>query len=193
MKDLRSFIRAVLVENIKKRVVLNPPPSEKNRVRELDIISKQYKNRKNPEELQRDLDANSTGLFDDIITSSGSKSQKAYIKELKNKILPSIMLHKMHFDALRPAELAKLKGIPFKSDYLSTANSPSYPSGHTAQAFYIANVLSDMYPSLSDDFYRLAEMIANSRIDRGVHFPSDNEAGKLLADILYKRHKDEEK
>ena len=76
-------------------------------------------------------------------------------------------------------------GVDFEFDYLESAQTPSYPSGHTAQAFWVAHNLSDMFPELEREFFRLAQMIADSRIDRGVHFPSDNRAGKALADAVY--------
>lgn len=193
MSILRDFIRSVIIENIEREVLIPPPPSQEQRVKELSMVSDQYENRKNPEEMQNDLDVNSAGLFVDVVTSAGHDIKRSFVASLKDNIDPQITFHKRHFNSLRPNELAKLQGIPFKSDSLTTINSPSYPSGHTAQAFYIAHILSDMYPDLSDDLYKLAQMIADSRIDRGVHFPSDNEAGKKLADILYKRHKDEEK
>ena len=192
MSVLRDFIRSVMLESIEREVLIPPPPSQEQRVKELSIVSNQYKNRKNPEEMQNDLDVNSAKLFVDLVTSAGNKIEKNFVSSLKDNIDPQVTFHKRHFNALRPNELAKEKNIPFKSDKLTTINSPSYPSGHTAQAFYIAHILSDMHPDLSDDLYQLAQMIADSRIDRGVHFPSDNEAGKMLADILYRRHKDEE-
>ena len=77
--------------------------------------------------------------------------------------------------------MANINGIQFKSDYLDSAQSPSYPSGHTTQAYYIAEKLSSMYPELRKKFLTLANMISQSRIDRGVHFPSDIAGGKILA------------
>ncbi len=44
--------------------------------------------------------------------------------------------------------------------------------------------LSQIFPELKNDLFAIANMIAESRIDRGVHFPSDNTAGKLLASKL---------
>ena len=107
------------------------------------------------------------------------------LNELKSALRPIVMYHKEHFNSPRPDELAERAGVPFQSDFLESAQTPSYPSGHTTQAFFLAHFLSDMFPELSTDFYTLAQMVADSRIDRGVHFPSDNEAGKLLAQKLH--------
>ena len=82
-----------------------------------------------------------------------------------------------------------MKGIPFNYDYLESAQTASYPSGHTTQAYYIAYKLSDEFPKLKPQFLYVAKMVAESRVDRGVHFPSDNEAGIELAKNLYARDK----
>ena len=56
----------------------------------------------------------------------------------------------------------------------------SFPSGHACGAYYIASKLSDKFPHLSDGLYHLASRIAKTRIQAGVHYPSDIEAGRLI-------------
>lgn len=57
----------------------------------------------------------------------------------------------------------------------------SFPSGHSYGSYFIASKLSQKYPHLTDGLFILADQIAKSRIQAGVHYPSDVEAGKLLA------------
>ena len=113
--------------------------------------------------------------------SAGHDDMHKEIVELRKSIVPIIKFHKQHFKQLRPHELAKKVNYPFEYDYLESAQTPSYPSGHTTQAFYLAHKLSEMFPDVEKDLFAVANMVAHSRIDRGVHFPSDNEAGKILA------------
>jgi hypothetical protein len=56
----------------------------------------------------------------------------------------------------------------------------SFPSGHACGAYYIASKLSDKFPHLSDGLYHLASRIAKTRIQAGVHYPSDVEAGRRI-------------
>ena len=115
----------------------------------------------------------------------GYETRKEELKEISDSLVPLILDLKDHYNTVRPDELASMKGIPFRSDFLETAQSPSYPSGHTTQAFYLAHTLSEEFPFLSSEFFNIANKVAESRIDRGVHFPSDNEGGKILAKTLF--------
>jgi membrane-associated phospholipid phosphatase len=64
----------------------------------------------------------------------------------------------------------------------SAAGSPSFPSGHTSGAFALATSLSLTYPKwyVIAASYTWAGTVAFSRIDLGVHYPSDILAGALV-------------
>ena len=179
MKLLLEYVQHLLATDSK--LLIPPPPSIEYRLQELGSITYQYGNRHNHELLQGLLDKNAPGLFNLLLINTGKGSYKHQIQQLKEEIEPVIRFHKDSFNAPRPHELAKKHNIPFEYDDLASASSPSYPSGHTAQAFYIAEKLSKKFPDLTSDLFIIADMVSESRIDRGVHFPSDNEAGKLLA------------
>jgi hypothetical protein len=63
-------------------------------------------------------------------------------------------------------------------------NSYSYPSGHSILAWMIAKKLSKQYPHLQDGLYHLANRIAKSRVQSGVHFPSDIKPGSEIAEAM---------
>ena len=63
----------------------------------------------------------------------------------------------------------------------------SLPSGHTVAAQITAERLSKKYPHLREGLFALANKISNSRVQGGVHYPSDIEAGKALAKGLLAR------
>ena len=58
----------------------------------------------------------------------------------------------------------------------------SYPCEHTVTASAAANVLAYFYPEKGDSILQLARKASQSRIDAGVQFPSDAEAGWRLGE-----------
>lgn len=64
----------------------------------------------------------------------------------------------------------------------SAGGSPSFPSGHTSSAFATATSLSLAYPKwyIIAPVYTWAATVAYSRMDLGVHYPSDVLAGALV-------------
>lgn len=83
---------------------------------------------------------------------------------------------KQHFDRVRPTYLE-----PRLEPSIEMPNHPAYPSGHATQAFVLAYLFQELAPDQSDAFVASAAQIARNREIAGVHYPSDSEAGRLLA------------
>jgi len=64
---------------------------------------------------------------------------------------------------------------------LARINSPSFPSGHTLWAFTEALVFSEIIPEKREQFIARAEEVRWSRELMGIHYPSDNEASRIIA------------
>lgn len=64
----------------------------------------------------------------------------------------------------------------------SKAGSPSFPSGHTSSAFATATSISLLYPKwfVIIPSYTWAGTVGFSRMDLGVHYPSDVLAGAVI-------------
>lgn len=78
---------------------------------------------------------------------------------------------------------------PFRTDpavrpCVEAPSSGSYPSGHSAQAFLWAEVLSDVFPEYRTELLARAHQAAWGRVIGGVHFPSDLVGGRLLAEAV---------
>ncbi len=84
---------------------------------------------------------------------------------------------KYAFDRERPYDR-----YPDRVDARSHESSPSFPSGHTAAAFSLATSLSIRYPK----WYVIAPSafwacsVGFSRMNEGVHYPSDVAAGAVI-------------
>lgn len=82
---------------------------------------------------------------------------------------------KYHYNRPRPSEV---------NHNLRTAlpvpNSPSYPSEHAAAAQAAASVLAYLLPAEAQSFQAMADEAGWSRVQAGLQYPSDNDAGMAL-------------
>jgi acid phosphatase (class A) len=65
----------------------------------------------------------------------------------------------------------------------------SYPSGHSVQAFVRGAVLAEIFPERREALLARAHRSAWGRILGGVHYPTDDVGGRLLAEAMLTRLK----
>ena len=109
---------------------------------------------------------------------------KDYDKNIAAKLIkesaPVILELKKYHNRKRPYELDKsLSAVKMKS-----MNTPSYPSGHSAQGMLIASVLKDKYGK-GKAFMQTAKNISDSRNIAHAHYDSDSKNGTELGKKLY--------
>jgi acid phosphatase (class A) len=81
---------------------------------------------------------------------------------------------KRYFKRPRPYHLEP------KLNPLARINSPSFASGHSLWAFGTAFLFSEIIPEKRKDFLKMAEEVRWSRELMGIHYPSDNEASRII-------------
>tara|TARA_R110002074_G_scaffold193436_1_gene359267 strand:+ start:56 stop:544 length:489 start_codon:yes stop_codon:yes gene_type:complete len=113
---------------------------------------------------------------------------KDYDKKIAAKLIkesaPVILKLKKYHNRTRPYELDKsLSSVKMKS-----MNTPSYPSGHSAQSMLIALSLKDKYGK-GPAFMQTAKNISDSRNMAHAHYKSDSVNGNKLGKQLYKHIK----
>lgn len=87
---------------------------------------------------------------------------------------------KKHFVRARPYHLEP------SLQPLARINSPSFPSGHSLWSFSQAYLFSEVIPEKKDNFIQMAEEVRWSRELLGIHYPSDNEASKIVCQAVLK-------
>ena len=113
---------------------------------------------------------------------------KNYDKNIASRLIkesaPVILKLKKYHNRPRPYDLdSSLKAVKMDS-----MNTPSYPSGHSAQGILIASVLKDKYGKGSA-FMQTAKNISDSRNIAHAHYLSDSKNGTELGKQLYKHIK----
>ena len=120
---------------------------------------------------------------DDVLKSFievvGNKDSK-YIQELINDSVPVISNIKKYYNRPRPKQNAKIFGIELKDIELKSMKTPSYPSGHSAQGYLVAEMLKTKYPEQAKQLDQKAKDISDSRNIAKAHYKSDSKKGKEL-------------
>ena len=81
---------------------------------------------------------------------------------------------KRYFKRARPYHLEP------KLQPLARITSPSFASGHSLWSFIEAYIFSEIIPAKKDAFLQRAEEVRWSRELMGIHYPSDNEASRVI-------------
>ena len=157
------------------------PPNSKEELLKVIAISS---NPTMPLQVRRICDIDIAEPFRIVLEKKGVEFPEAEIEVVRKNLRPIVKKLKYHFNRPRPYQVADDLGIIFVFDDLASAETPSYPSGHTLTAYVLAGTLARMFPDLSEEVYSIAEMIALSRIEAGVHFPSDNFYSMLLSEEI---------
>ena len=203
LKDLLKLDEMVFSDTVKERhskkmkrklvyihepvIAHNPPPQNSSREtrEELDYLLK-YNNGKIDNEYVKQGD-NVKSSFKKYCEENNLKYPKEYVKELIKDSGRIIYELKYKYNRPRPFQLGEFYKIPdFKIHNLNTANTPSYPSGHSTQGIFIARALGKKYPHHEKGLMEVGKMISNSRTMARAHFPSDTIFGEELGEILFK-------
>jgi len=114
------------------------------------------------------------------------KDVKQTVADLHNDIVPILVKLKYAYNRPRPQQLAQYKKMPLFVWRTRSADSPSYPSGHTFQSKIYAEVLGNIYPKYYKALNELANDIMWSREYMGAHYPSDSEFSLYAAEVVMK-------
>ena len=149
--------------------------------KEIDFMVKEYISKRTQNHIAffHLMDANPLDGFKSKITEEQYKILNEILTSIKVK--SQIMFYKSIFNRARPAQIAPEKLNVPKS---MTADTPSYPSGHAYQSFYVAKLLSKWEPARKKEWDEIAERIAYIRVYMGIHYPSDVEFARRLVNKL---------
>ena len=120
----------------------------------------------------------------ELCESFGLDSKADVTSELAKDALYISMFLKYHYLRPRPYQIAPYFDNDIESADQMAESTPSYPSGHTMMGVALARFYSTLYPEHADAFEDFGEKVGLSRIQAGVHYPSDVVYARELIDAL---------
>ena len=126
-------------------------------------------------------DKKPTDMFTKYLKDNDIEYDKEFIKDVVRDVSIIALRLKVRYGRPRPEQLGHLVGYDIRSIKTETDDTPSYPSGHTLQAWTLAYYFASENPDSEEDLFDIAEKIEKSRIIRGAHYPSDNKESKNIA------------
>ena len=127
----------------------------------------------------------------EYMEDSDLEFDEEHMDYIVDQCTPVIRHFKNLYNRPRPYQVAEALGKKLNKFQTGSANSPSYPSGHSMQPFLVANYYAEKYPEHEGNLRDMADICAYGRVQAGLHFPSDYESGKKLADEASKYLKDD--
>lgn len=131
------------------------------------------------------LDEDIYGFFSEYAKRLGIEITAKELDDLTDKYWGIISYIKMKVNRPRPFQLAWYRGVRlFPNINAASANSASYPSGHTFEFLVIMDVLVKKSPETKAQLKALYEKIRNVREISGLHYPSDTKGSEELFGLL---------
>jgi acid phosphatase (class A) len=170
-------------------IKLNPPPKNSSSTTKAELATlhayQKERTEENIAEIKRENHIYGALFADEIFAQLINPSKRPRTFALTHDLMITLetvntMRQKQIYNRVRPSYLD-----PTLIPVVDVPLHPAYPSGHATQAHLRALVLSQLDPINRTAYMQSAERIARNREIAGVHYPSDSQAGVLLATQLF--------
>jgi hypothetical protein len=121
-----------------------------------------------------DVDANLFEVWSRYIASFGYIVSAEQVYQWTVPFEPIIDYLKLHYNRPRPFQVAGQLNLPLYPSVEEGSTDSAYPAGHTLLSLYIYHKLVALYPMYKREWLRMVCDVADTRLDLGVHYPSDN-------------------
>lgn len=197
-KDRKSFTPYLKGEALAFNVLAGPPKDGETIAFD-DAMAVLKRQKETTPERWREAEADADRLYDRFSEAFGAKLERArlpftirLLNRLERTVGRPIFAAKDVYQRARPYQVMKLtrvcgKSAPDPDPDLSKRTS--YPSGHSAYGWTAALVLADLAPERAGEILKRGMAYGDSRVICGAHFPSDVQAGQLMATAVYERVK----
>ena len=161
--------------------VEDPPTDDSHTTRmELEELEGISREAKIPKSIMNIADKNPLELFFSLAKKNNLDPLEDEVRAIADDWTKLSFYYKLMFKRRRPWEVKKEHDIDFVVNKSDSSESPSYPSGHAMMGYGVAEFYKDKYPLMADKWDNIADVIAHSRLQAGVHYPSDVKASKSI-------------
>lgn len=154
--------------------------------KEIDIVKTRYMNRTKKDIVEYNLtDLNGVNLFHRLLEPLGVSKKEIENVMYNSRLMKTIYIYKYMFNRVRPYQLDKEIIPPQNSN---TYFTPSYPAGHVAQYYCVYKYFSRKYPGdplLVSKMLALVKLVEITRINAGIHYPSDGDFSRKIVDANF--------
>jgi hypothetical protein len=127
------------------------------------------------------------GVWYKFLNKIGVKTSRAEVEKITDMLDPLTYHMKNLVNRPRPYQLAYYLGIQLYPRIQSDANTSAYPGGHALDSYVIAEYYSRKTQSfrISQSLHLFANRVAYTRIQTGLHYPSDDGVSKLITKYIF--------
>ena len=175
-------------------IKLDPPPTNSSGQTKKELTQVIEESNNASDDVKRkyiNCDEDANYYIKEYMDESGIEFDEEEMEYIKEQCTPVSRHYKNMFNRPRPYQLAEQYKMELNKFKTGTANTPSYPSGHSVQSYVVANYYAKKHPEHKENLRDAADICAWGRVQAGLHYPSDYKAGIKLADELIKYIKDD--
>jgi hypothetical protein len=179
------FIENGIAEKIKSQAPANDSEITKN---DLQLLMEMTSNATAEEiTFARHVDKidNLAQAFIDLLAEHGHEEDMGSFFRVDSQTESILHFLKDIIDRPRPYQLARAYNLPLYPLIRTDAMTSAYPSGHSLTAYVISEHYSRKFPEISSEIKELGEKIARSREVTGIHYPSDTQISREIANIIW--------
>lgn len=165
-----------------------PPKNSSRATREELNLLVDYSGKVEAKGRKNIFDTSLVPAIQDLFIRNGA--DPVYIKKISadvvNDITPLIVKLKYLHNRPRPQQLAHYYHLKLYPEFSYFVSSPSFPSTHTTIAAVLCEVLGNHFPEAYQTMQSFITEVSESRLYLGVHYPSDNDLARKVAELILK-------
>jgi hypothetical protein len=152
-----------------------PYPCERTTQAELwELLDIQHQSSVEDQQYANFIDESLYDAWEHYSRMLGCETSAHEMEQWAHAVDPIIDYLKLYYNRPRPFQTAAYFQIPFYPTVECGSTDASYPSGHTLHSLAIAHQLTIRYPHRARQWVHMVHDVAMSRLEVGVHYPSDN-------------------